>query len=65
MNIARHLIEWCDNKYDEAIDEEDDRKAYIKAGVSGLVEGLMDGAIAAFVPLCIACFIYSRRLSKK
>mgnify|MGYP006978488899 CR=1 FL=1 len=65
MDITRKLIEWCDNKYDEAIHEEDDRKVYIKAGVSGFVEGLMDGAIVMFIPLCITCLIYSRKLSNK
>lgn len=65
MNIARQLIEWCDNKFDEAVHEEDDQKAYIKAGTSGFVEGLMDGTIAMFIPLCITCLIYSRKLSSK
>ena len=31
MNITRKLIEWVDNKMDEAYDEDNTRKAYAKA----------------------------------
>ena len=63
--IMRSVIEWCDNKMDEAFVEEDDRKGMQKAALSGVVEGFCDGALLMYVPLVIACFVYQTMLDKK
>lgn len=63
--IARSIIEWCDNKLNEALHEEDERKGMSKAALSGAVEGLIDAAIIWYVPLTVACFIYQAKLKDK
>lgn len=63
--IARSIIDWCDDKLNEAFHEEDERKGMQKAFVSGAVEGLIDAAIMMYVPLTVACFIYQAKLKKK
>ena len=65
MGIARSLINWCDNKFEEAIREPDERKAGNKAFASGAVEGFMDAAILLYVPVVIACYVYQAKLNKK
>ena len=65
LNVARKLIDWCDTKFDEALHEEDDRKAARKAFASGAVEGFVDGAVLMYVPLVIGCYIYKAMLKKK
>lgn len=65
MGIMRGIIEWCDNKLNEALEEEDDRKAYRKAAASGAVEGFCDAAIIMYVPVVIACYVYQHKLAKK
>lgn len=63
--IMRSIIEWCDKKFEESIEEVDERKGTQKAALSGFVEGLGDGAIIMYVPLVIACFIYQAKLKDK
>lgn len=63
--IMRSIIDWCDNKMNEAFEEEDDRKGLSKAAISGAVEGFCDGALLMYVPLVIACFVYQATLAKK
>lgn len=63
--IMRSIIKWCDNKMDEAIVEEDERKSMHKATASGFVEGFCDGALLMYVPLVVACFVYQAMLAKK
>lgn len=63
--IMRKIIEWCDEKFEESLEELDDRKSMKKAALSGFVEGLGDGAIIMYVPLVIACFIYQAKLKDK
>ena len=65
MGIMRGVIEWCDNKMEEAFEEENERKAYGKAAASGAVEGFCDAAIIMYVPVLIACWVYQTKLAKK
>lgn len=65
MGVMRAIIEWCDNKLGEAIEETDERKAYGKAAASGAVEGFCDAAIIMYVPVLIACYVYQAKLAKK
>lgn len=65
LSVTRKLIDWCDIKFDEALHEEDDRKAVRKAFASGAVEGFVDGAVLMYVPLVIGCYIYKAKLKKK
>lgn len=65
MGIARGLINWCDNKFKEALHEEDDRTAGRKAFASGAVEGFMDAAIVMYIPVVIACYIWQHKAEKK
>lgn len=65
MGITRSLIKWCDDKFVEALHEEDDRAAGKKAFASGAVEGFMDSAILLYVPLTIACYIWQYKANKK
>lgn len=65
LNVTRKLIDWCDTKFEEALNEEDDRKAYKKAIVSGAVEGFVDAAVLMFVPLVISGYVYKAKLNKK
>lgn len=65
MGITRGLIEWCDKAFNEALQEEDDRKAGKKAFASGAVEGFMDAAVMLYVPLLITCYVYKHKLEKK
>lgn len=65
MGIMRGIIEWCDNKMDEAFEEDNERKAYGKAAASGAVEGFCDAAIIMYVPVLIACWVYQAKLAKK
>lgn len=65
MGIARGLINWCDNKFKEALREEDERKAGGKAFASGAVEGFMDAAIVMYIPVLIACCIWQNKAQKK
>lgn len=59
--IMRGIIDWCDNKMHESIEEDNDRKA----ALSGFVEGFCDGAIIMYVPVLISCFVYQALLKKK
>lgn len=65
FGLTRTLIDWCDTKFEEALHEEDDRKAYRKSFVSGAVEGFMDAAILMYVPVVIGCYVYKAKLNKK
>ena len=65
LNVTRKLIDWCDTKFEEALHEEDDRKAARKACLSGAVEGFVDGAGLMYVPLVIGCYVYKAKLKKK
>ncbi len=62
--LTRTLIDWCDTKFEEALHEEDDRKATRKAVLSGAVEGFMDAAILMYVPVVIGCYVYKAKLKK-
>ena len=63
--IMRSIIGWCDKKFEESLEEVDERKSTRKTVLSGFVEGLGDGAIIMYVPLVIACFIYQAKLKDK
>lgn len=63
--IMRSIIEWCDKKFEESLEEVDERKSTKKAALSGFVEGLGDGAVIMYVPLVIACFVYQAKLKDK
>ena len=65
MNVTRTLINRCDTKFNEALQEEDDRKADAKAFTSGAVEGFMDVAIVLYVPMLIACYYYKSKAAGK
>lgn len=65
MGIMRNIINWCDNKLEEALEETDERKSYNKAFMSGAVEGACDAAIIMYVPVLIACYVYKAKLDKK
>ena len=65
MAVTRALIDWCDEKFKEALHEEDERKANTKAFVSGCVEGFMDAAVMMYIPVLIACYVYKAKASKK
>ena len=65
MGITRKLIEWCDNTFEDALHEEDDRKACKKAIVSGCVEGFADAAILMYIPVVIACYVWQAKATKK
>ena len=65
MGIARSLIEWCDNKFNEALEEQDERKAGKKAFASGAVEGFMDAAVLMYIPLVVACYVWQHKAEKK
>lgn len=61
MGVTRRLIDWCDKKYNEAIREDDGRKAF----ASGAVEGFMDAAIVLYVPIAICCALWRHEAMKK
>lgn len=65
MGVMRSIVNWCDNKFNEAIEETDERVAYRKAFVSGALEGACDAAVIMYVPVLIACYIYKAKLDKK
>ena len=65
MGVARKLIDWCDKTFDEALCEQDERKAYKKSLASGVVEGFMDAAIMMYIPVVIACYIWQDKANKK
>ena len=65
MGIARSVIKWCDNKFNEALYEEDERKAGKKAFASGAVEGFVDAAVIMYIPLVIACYVWQNKADKK
>jgi hypothetical protein len=65
MGIMRNIIEWCDNKMNQAYEEDDERRAYGKAFLSGAVEGACDAAVLMYVPVLIACYVYKAKLEKQ
>lgn len=65
MGVTRKIINWCDNKFNDALDERDDRKAGVKAFASGFVEGCVDAAVIMYIPVVIACYVYQAKLNKK
>lgn len=65
MGVTRTLIEWCDTRFEEALHEEDDRKAGRKAFASGAVEGFMDVAVVLYIPVLIACYVWQAKATKK
>ena len=65
MGVTRKIIKWCDNKYNEALLEEDNRKAGTKAFVSGCVEGFADAAIVLYPVVVIACHIWKYKATKQ
>lgn len=64
MAIARTIIDWCDEKMEEAL-QIDELKAKEKAFVSGFVEGAIDAAIVLYVPVLIACYAWQYKATKK
>jgi hypothetical protein len=64
MGIMRAIIKWCDKKYDEAIEEENDFKAGTKAFGSGFVEGFFDGAIIMYFVTLITCIVAGVKSNK-
>jgi hypothetical protein len=65
MGVTRALINWCDTKFEEALHEEDGRKAGNKAFASGVVEGFMDAAVLMYIPVVIACYVWQNKANKK
>ena len=65
MSVTRNILDWCDTKFNEALNEKDDRKAAKKAIASGLVEGFMDAAVILYIPVVIACFVWQNKANKK
>lgn len=65
MELMRKIIDWCDEKYDEAYEELDNTKAKRKAFAAGFIEGACDGAILMYVPLVISCYIWQHKATKK
>lgn len=65
MGIMRRIIDWCDDKMDDAYEEVDDRKAGGKAFASGFVEGFCDAAVIMYVPVLIACYYWQAKAAKK
>lgn len=65
MGVTRKLLNWCDTTFNEALHEEDGKKAYNKSFASGAVEGFMDAAIMMYVPVVIACYIWKMKATKK
>ena len=57
MRVARTLVKWCDNKYNEALVEPNKRKSGVKAFTSGAVEGFMDAAIVMYIPVLIMAYV--------
>ena len=51
--LARTLLEWCDNKNREAVQENQVNKAIGKTAISGAVEGFVDGTVAVGL-ICVA-----------
>ena len=51
--MVREILKWCDNKFEEALLEEDESKGLAKAAQSGAVEGFVDGiaivGVAGFI----------------
>ena len=41
--MVREILKWCDDKFEEALVEEDETKGLAKAAQSGAVEGFIDG----------------------
>ena len=60
MSVTRAIINWCDKKYEEAVDEGNGTKAF----VAGVVEGFVDGSVLFYVPACIALYVTGRISSK-
>ena len=65
MGVTRKLINWCDKTFDEALNEQDERKAYKKSFASGIVEGFVDAAVLMYIPVVIACYIWQDKATKK
>lgn len=65
MGITRQLLKWCDKTFEDAMDEQDERKSMHKACVSGFVEGLVDGAIVMYPIVLGACWVYKNKATKK
>ena len=65
MGVTRKIINWCDNKFNEATNEPNEAKAYKKAFVSGAVEGFMDAAVVLYIPVVVACYIWKAKAEKK
>lgn len=65
MGIMRSIINWCDNKMEDAHTELNNRKAYGKAFASGFVEGACDAAVVMYIPVVIACYVLQAKANKK
>lgn len=61
MGVTRKVINWCDRKYAEAVQEDSGRKAF----VSGVVEGFIDAAIVLYIPVCIVNYILQKETLEK
>lgn len=61
MGITRKIIDWCDDKYTEAVREDSGKKAF----ASGFVEGLVDGVVLFHIPVTVACYIWKSKALKK
>ena len=61
--LTRTLLEWCDKKQEEAIEEDTLNKAVSKASVSGAIEGFVDASVAigmTCVAICGVGFIIGK-----
>ena len=65
MGVARKILKWCDNEFDEALHEPSNTKAGRKAFTSGLVEGFIDASIVLYVPALIICYAWQCKATKK
>lgn len=55
MGITKAILRWTEELFDDAVYEDNSLKAFL----SGAVEGLVDNAVVWYIPLLIACCVYS------
>lgn len=61
--ITRKILDWTDEKFDEAIKGE--KNWLLKAAVSGFVEGVVDGAVVMFPIVLGGCYYRRKKAQKK
>lgn len=64
MGSTKKVLNWTDKKFEEIVDNPDEKHPNLKAFGLGAIEGVIDGAVIAYPILLVGCFVAAKKLKK-